>query len=142
MEQRARECGVADRIEVTGPVSTEDAARRLRAGTVALAPYPPDPFFYFCPLKVMECMAAGLPVVTTAQGDLPEILGDAGVLVAPGDRHAITDAVERVLEDEPLRWALGTRARERAVSSFTWDDAADRMVRAVTEIRDLRQRVA
>jgi glycosyltransferase involved in cell wall biosynthesis len=139
--QRARNWGVSDRVEVTGPLSTEDAARRLREGMVAVAPYPPDPFFYFCPLKVMECMAAGLPVVTTAQGDLREILGDAGVAVAPGDLHAMTDAIEHLLQNEPLRRALGTRARERALSTFTWSDAADRLIRAVNDIT-MRQRVA
>ena len=139
--QRARNLGVSDRVEVTGPLSTEDTARRLREGTVAVAPYPPDPFFYFCPLKVMECMAAGLPVVTTAQGDLQEILGDTGVAVAPSDLHAMTDAVEHLLQNEPLRRALGTRARQRALSTFKWSDAVDRLIRAITEIT-VRQRVA
>ncbi|MDP8955756.1 MAG: glycosyltransferase family 4 protein [Actinomycetota bacterium] len=139
---RARDLGVGDHVEVTGALSPEAAIRRLHEGTVAVAPYPPQGLYYFCPLKVIECMAAGLPVVTTAQGDLPEVVGDAGLLVPPGDQRALLQAVELLLRNEPLRRGLGARGRERALSSFTWDHAADHVLRAVAEIGGVGQRVA
>ncbi|HEX2069509.1 MAG TPA: glycosyltransferase family 4 protein, partial [Actinomycetota bacterium] len=74
--RKARTLGGENHVEITGPLSPESAATRLLEGAVAVAPFPPEPFFYFCPLKVIECMAAGLPVVTTAQGDLPEVVDD------------------------------------------------------------------
>ena len=122
---------VAPWVEVTGPLAPGAAAARLVEGTVAVAPYPPDSFFYFCPLKVVECMAAGLPVVTTAQGDLPIIVGDAGVLVPPGDVEAMARAVEDLVVDEGHRRRLGGAARARALACFTWEAAADRLVQAV-----------
>jgi glycosyltransferase involved in cell wall biosynthesis len=131
---RARAKGVLDHVEVTDELSPEEAARRLSEGTVAVAPYPPHPFFYFCPLKVMECMAAGLPVVSTAQGDVPLILGDAGVAVPPGDRTALADAVETLLSDDDLRRSLGDRARARAMSTFTWDHAADDVIESIRQV--------
>lgn len=134
--------GVADRIDVTGPVPSEKVPRLLREGTVAVAPYPPDPFFYFCPLKVMEFMAAGLPVVTTAQGDLPDILGDAGILVPPGDLWAMVDGLERLLADEALRRRLARQARERVLSRFTWDAAVEAVMEAVSKTNEVRQWVA
>jgi glycosyltransferase involved in cell wall biosynthesis len=130
---RAEREGVAGRIEVTGSLPHEDAVRRLGEGTVAVAPYPPHPFFYFSPLKLVECMAAGLPIVTTSQGDIPEIVGDAAALVPPGDLMAMADAVERLLDHEPLRMELGAAARERAMSQFAWDRAASQIVAAVNE---------
>jgi glycosyltransferase involved in cell wall biosynthesis len=139
--ERARAMGVIDAVQVTGPLEPDEAALRVMGGTVALAPYPPDPFFYFCPLKVIEYMAAGLPVVTTAQGDLPAIVGDAGVVVPPADRVALAGAVEALLQNEPLRRGLGARARETAVSRFTWDHAADQVVRA-SELWAVAQRAA
>ncbi|HEX2088316.1 MAG TPA: glycosyltransferase family 4 protein [Actinomycetota bacterium] len=140
--ERARELGVEDHVEITGPLRTEDALARVREGVVGVAPYPPDPQFYFCPLKVIECMAAGLPIVTTSQGDLSEVVGDAGILVRPGDHRALADAVEVLLRNEPLRRGLGARGRERALSRFTWDRAAERVIRAAMETVATRRRVA
>jgi glycosyltransferase involved in cell wall biosynthesis len=99
---------------------------------VALAPYPEHRFFYFCPIKVIEYMAAGLPVVSTDQGDVPTILDKAGVVVPGGDTHAFADAVDQLLGDAELRRRLGTRARHRALSTFTWD----RTARAIGELFD------
>ncbi len=82
---------------------------------------------YFCPLKVVECMAAGLPVVATRQGDIPRILGDAGVLVPPGDPAALADAVDGLLGDDAARSAMGARGRARALGEYTWDAAARRL---------------
>ncbi|HEX2069539.1 MAG TPA: glycosyltransferase family 4 protein, partial [Actinomycetota bacterium] len=140
--RKAQTLGVEDHLELTGPLSADRAASRLLEGAVAVAPFPPEPFFYFCPLKVIECMAAGLPVVTTAQGDLPDVVADAGVLVQPGDHQALVAAVEALLRNQPLRRGLGARGRERAFSRFTWDRAADAVIRAATEIVGTRRRVA
>ena len=67
------------------------------------------------PLSVMEAMAAGLPVVATAAGGVPEIVGDAGVLVEPGDTAAFSAALRTLVLDAGRRRALGAAARERAV---------------------------
>lgn len=112
---------------VSGPVHHEAAARLLTLGTVAVAPYSPESFFYFCPLKVIESMAAGVPTVSSAIGDIPTIVGETGMLVPPGDPVALTDAVERVLVDEGLRRRMGSAARERAVHRFSWESAARRI---------------
>ncbi len=121
----ARERGLGHAVEVTGPLPRAEAARRLMEATVAVAPYPADPFFYFSPLKVVECMAAGLPVVTSHQGDLPGMLGGTGMVVAPDDDRALRDAVLLLLGDASLRRRLGTAARARALRMFTWDVVAE-----------------
>lgn len=127
----AEERGLADAVEVTGAVSASVAAGRLLETSVGLAPYPPEPFFYFCPLKVIEYMAAGLPVVAPAQGDIPDIVGEGGILVPADGNDGFTAAVERLLDDPALRRRLGTSGRLRAFESFTWDAVVDRLVRAV-----------
>jgi glycosyltransferase involved in cell wall biosynthesis len=111
---------VSERVEVTGPLPHGEATRRLLDGTIAVAPFPPLPFFYFCPLKVIDCMAAGLPVVTTAQGDLPAILDGTGVLVPPGDEQAFVETLEKLLLDASLRQSLGKAARSRALNALSW----------------------
>ena len=60
-------------------------------------------------LPTLEAMAAGVPVVTTTAGALPEVVGDAALLVEPGDSDALGTALEVVLTDEAERAALVER---------------------------------
>ncbi|TBR20617.1 glycosyltransferase [bacterium] len=75
------------------------------------------------PMALLEAMAAGLPVAAAAVGGVPALLGDAGLLVPPGDPAALGRALARVLGDPALARRLGARARRRA-GRFTWAAAA------------------
>jgi glycosyltransferase involved in cell wall biosynthesis len=75
------------------------------------------------PMSVMEAMAAGLPVVATAVGGVPEVVGEAGVLVAPGDVDALAAALKGICGDRALRERLGEKARLLAA-----EFGADRMI--------------
>ncbi|MEK7141252.1 MAG: glycosyltransferase family 4 protein [Patescibacteria group bacterium] len=65
---------------------------------------------------LLEAQAAGLPIVTTRTGGIPENIGDAGIIVAPGDVNALTHAVQRFIDNTVLRLAYSKKARARAVS--------------------------
>jgi glycosyltransferase involved in cell wall biosynthesis len=73
-------------------------------------------------LTVLEAMACGTPVVTSNVTALPELVGDAGLLVDPDDPQEIADAVERAIGDEALR----TKGPRRA-ARFTWAATAERL---------------
>jgi glycosyltransferase involved in cell wall biosynthesis len=73
--------------------------------------------FGFPPL---EAMAAGVPVVASSAGAVPEIVGDAAVLVAPRDVDALAAALAAVLGDADARAALAQKGRCRALQ-FTWE---------------------
>ena len=75
--------------------------------------------------KVLELMAAGLPIVAYAVGELPETVGEAGVLVPPGDADAFAAAVAGLLADPDRAARLGAAAQTRAKSVFAWDRLAD-----------------
>src|SRR5271165_4505906 len=77
--------------------------------------------FGFPPL---EAMALGTPVVASTAGALPEVLGDAAVLVPPGDPDGLAAALARVLDDPDLAAALAARGSERA-AGYTWDACAE-----------------
>lgn len=68
-------------------------------------------------------MACGVPVVCSNTSSLPEVAGDAALLVDPRDVRALGEAMERVLLDEHLRAKLGAKGLERA-KRFTWEKAA------------------
>ncbi len=72
------------------------------------------------PYSVLEAMFAGLAVVATPVGGIPEMVldGETGILVPPGDNGAIADAIERILGDDELRMRMGQAARARAHDRF------------------------
>jgi glycosyltransferase involved in cell wall biosynthesis len=83
-------------------------------------------------LPVAEAMACGLPVVTSEGSSLPEVVGDAGILVNPRHTQELAAALIRILTDSGLRAELGTRAHERA-RRFSWDTAAEELERVFLE---------
>jgi glycosyltransferase involved in cell wall biosynthesis len=85
-------------------------------------------------LPPLEAMAAGTPVVTSNVSSLPEVVGDAAVLIDPMDAGAIADAIARVLDDASLRDELIRRGRDR-VTAFSWE-------RSIARVREVYVDVA
>jgi glycosyltransferase involved in cell wall biosynthesis len=73
------------------------------------------------PFTVIEAMAAGVPVIATSVGGMPELVGDAGILVEPGDAHAIVRAAIRLMSDPGEVARIGQAGRARVVADFTTD---------------------
>lgn len=125
-----------ERVRVTGAPVRFLGARRDVTRLMALA----DAFVLASEwearaLVVQEALAAGTPVVTTAVGGLPELVGDAGVLVPAGDAAALADAVARLLDDPAERGRLGRAGRDRFAQLPTepqvvsqWADAYRRLL--------------
>jgi len=84
-------------------------------------------------LPPLEAMASGTPVVTSNVSSLPEVAGDAAILVDPYDPDALADAMLRVLTDESLRKNLRRRGIERA-RQFSWEQSVGRIRRIYDEI--------
>jgi glycosyltransferase involved in cell wall biosynthesis len=72
------------------------------------------------PLSILEAMAAGLPVVASSVGGVPEVVvdGETGYLVPPGDPRSLAGAIERLLDDSALRRRLGAAGRIRVAERF------------------------
>lgn len=84
-------------------------------------------------LTVLEAMACGTPVICSERGSLPEVAGDAALLVNPDDLDELTNAMQRALEDETLRVQLRERGLGN-VKRFSWEKTA-------RETLDIYQRV-
>jgi len=107
------------RIGRTGYVEGE-ARAALVAGAAAFA-FPS--IYEGFGLPPLEAMAAGVPVVATAAGAVPEVCGDAAAIVPVGDTEAFADALASVLDDPGRTGALVAAGRRRA-ATFSWDACA------------------
>jgi glycosyltransferase involved in cell wall biosynthesis len=113
----------ADRIRRPGFL---DDARRddVLAGAAVLA-YPS--VYEGFGLPPLEAMQLGVPVVASDRGSLPEVLGDAALLVDPADPERLQGALARALDDEPTRRQLIERGRARA-AAYGWDRSVEQFV--------------
>ncbi|MDH5238532.1 MAG: glycosyltransferase family 4 protein [Acidimicrobiia bacterium] len=130
----ARRAGVGTQLTITGSLPPADGSALLRHGGIGLAPYRRQDPFYFCPLKVIDYLAAGLPVIATDQGDIPGLVGDAGVVVDPDDDNQLVAAVAALLDDPTRRVAMGNEGRARAMTSMTWHHVAARTEAALHSV--------
>ncbi|HEY3063329.1 MAG TPA: glycosyltransferase family 4 protein [Chloroflexota bacterium] len=74
---------------------------------------------------LVEAMAAGVPVIGSNSGAIPEVIGEAGLIVPERDPAALASAIDRVLSDAALRRSLIDRGRQRVAARFTWPVVAE-----------------
>ncbi len=86
-------------------------------------------------LPILEAMRCGIPVISSNAGALPEVAGDAAVMVSPHDEDALCQAMLDMLRDEGRRTSLGERGLERA-AGFTWDRTAELTAKAYRAMLD------
>lgn len=135
LEEFTRRAGLEGVVTFAGAVPYAAVPGHLAALEIATAPFLFTDDFYFSPLKVVEAMAAGLPVVASRLATVESMLGGTGVLVEPGDPAALASGLDRLLGDPALARSLGERARERCVSELAWDDVARRIVARVEQTK-------
>lgn len=114
-------------VRFLGFVSDETLAALYRLAAVFVFPSLYEGFGF----PPLEAMAAGTPVVASNLSSLPEVLGDAALLVDPYDANAIAEAIRRVLVDDDLRRELSRRGLAK-VQAYSWEEAA-RQVRRIYE---------
>jgi glycosyltransferase involved in cell wall biosynthesis len=122
LRRRVEAAGVRQDVRFFGFVPEQTLAALYRLASVFAFPSLYEGFG----LPPLEAMACGTPVVTSNMSSIPEVVGDAAVLVDPYDVSSIADGLERVLGDPALRATLVARGHER-VRLFSWE----RSVRAI-----------
>jgi glycosyltransferase involved in cell wall biosynthesis len=119
-------------VRFLGFVSTDMLAALYRLARVFVFPSLYEGFG----LPPLEAMASGTPVITSNTSSLPEVVGDAGVLIDPLSEDELADAICRVLTDETLRRDLIARGFER-VRQFSWERSVKRTYEIYREVADV-----
>jgi colanic acid/amylovoran biosynthesis glycosyltransferase len=126
---------LGSRVSLLGALPHETVLDRYREATVFALPCVtgPDGDRDGIPNVILEAMAMGLPVVSTAHSGIPEAVehGASGLLVPPGDEEALAQALARLIDDPALRERLGRRGRERVRELFDVDANARRLLAEV-----------
>ncbi len=133
----ARSLGIERSVDLLGAVDDQQRMRLLSDARLLLMPSRLEGFG----MVAAEAMAAGVPVVGTTAGSLPEVVDPprGGVLVPAGDAGALAEATRRLLDDDLARQAIGRTARESA-ERFRWDRIAEQHLEFLNSIHSQRRR--
>lgn len=124
--------GIDDIVHFTGRIRNEDFARYYSESTIAVVPSLYEGFG----IPAAEAMACGVPLISTSGGALPEVVGDAGIVVPPADSRALAKAINCLLDDAGERSRLARAGLERVNSVFSWEKAARDVVNVYREAID------
>jgi len=127
-------------VQLLGAKPQHEIAEHLAAGTVFVLPsvIDPDGGRDNLPTVIMEAMATGLPVISTAIGGIPEMVveNETGILVSPGDPGALASAIEKVIIDLSFARHLGEQGQKRAANLFSIEKNARSLIRIFAELAD------
>jgi alpha-1,3-rhamnosyl/mannosyltransferase len=124
--------GIGERVRFLGPMSDDDLPVLYSAATVFAFPSLYEGFG----IPALEAMACGTPVVCSNSSSLPEVVGDAALLVNPYDVAAWRDALQRALDDDPLRAQMRERGLQQ-VTKFSWAETACRAHAAYVKLCEI-----
>jgi glycosyltransferase involved in cell wall biosynthesis len=141
LTQQVRKRGLQDAVIFTGKIPHEEVPRHLAAMDVAVVPYVSIESFFFSPMKLFECLAAGRPTVATALGQIQEVIehGKTGWLYPAGDTQKLCQGIETLLGDEGLAGRIAEAGRHLALENYTWKLVAERVVEIARQLLGSRR---
>lgn len=130
LEAQAQRLGLSARIEWLGGVPRHELQGLWRAADALIAPSRSTPAWVEpSGTLVLEAMAWGVPAIVSRCGALPDVVGDAGMVIDEGDRDALTRALARLVEEPARARTLGAKARQRVLEHYGDGPIAERMVK-------------
>ncbi len=126
---RVRRLGLDDRVRFTGYVPDSDLAGLLSGALAFVFPSLYEGFGF----PVLEAMACGTPVICSNASSLPEVAGEAALLVDPQDTEGWVGAMQRMLTDEGLRAMFVERGLEQ-VRQFSWQRCASQVLEVLEQV--------
>jgi len=119
-----KKLGVQHRIRFVGAASTEDLVCHYCRSEIAIVPSTHEGFGF----PAAEAMACGTPVIASDGGALPEVVGDAGLIVPARDHEALAAAIEALVDDRARLKRYARMGISRVRTVFTWENAVSQMI--------------
>jgi len=117
-------------VHFTGRLTREELAQHYAAAQIAVVPSLYEGFG----LPAAEAMACGTPVIATTGGALPEVVGDAGMLVPPANADALATAIRQLLNDKQAQRQMSEAGKKRVKEQFNWEQAARKTLEVYREV--------
>ena len=117
-------------VHFTGRLTREELVQHYSAAQIAVVPSLYEGFG----LPAAEAMACGTPVIASTGGALPEVVGDAGMLVPSGRADALAAAIKQLLNDEQAQQRMSEAGRKRVEDKFNWEQAARKTLEVYQEV--------
>ena len=116
--------GIRDRVKFVSGLSGEDIRDLYAEATIAVSPSVYEGFGF----PAGEALSCGVPLVATDGGSLPEVVGDAGIVVPHSNPPALARAIDALLRDENRRANMSVKARRHILDNFKWERCAREVV--------------
>jgi glycosyltransferase involved in cell wall biosynthesis len=117
-------------VHFTGRLTREELVQHYSAAQIAVVPSLYEGFG----LPAAEAMACGTPIIASTGGALPEVVGDAGMLVPSGKADALAAAIKQLLHDEQAQQRMSEAGRKRVEDKFNWEQAARKTLEVYQEV--------
>ncbi len=126
--------GLKEQVHFTGYVPGGDLPVIYNLAGISVYPTQYEGFG----LPALEAMACGVPVVTSAVSSLPEIVGDAGILIPPDDEGTLTEAIANVLRNPDLHAELARKGPIQA-AQFSWEQTAQKTIQLYRQVLKVQE---
>jgi glycosyltransferase involved in cell wall biosynthesis len=118
--QELNKLGIRDRVKFVSGLSGEALRDLYAEATIAVSPSVYEGFGF----PAGEALSCGVPLVATNGGSLPEVVGDAGIVVPHSNPPALADAIDALLNDPEKRADMSIKARQHILDKFKWERCA------------------
>lgn len=130
--QKCAKLGIKEKVNVVGPLYGKEKIKMLISADIFALPT----YFEAFPGVVLEAMQFGLPVISSFEGAIPEIVqhGKTGLLIEKQNVQQLTDALELLINDQPLREKFGTSGKEHFFQNYTLEAFEENMTNVFNHV--------
>jgi glycosyltransferase involved in cell wall biosynthesis len=134
-EKKIQGLGLEDRVSFTNQLDTTELIRQYRQATITVVPSIYEGFG----LPAAEAMACGCPIISSTAGALPEVVGEAGIMIPPADIESLANAIATLIENPDKRKILSQSGRKRILEKFNWAETAKQTLNVYNEAIDYQK---
>lgn len=121
--------GIKNKVKFVSDLTSNQIVKLYAESTIAVSPSVYEGFGF----PAGEAMSCGIPLVSTNGGSLPEVVGDAGIIVNHSDPASLYQGIKQLLDNDEKRLVYGKMGRKRVLDKFTWKRAAQELVNVYKE---------
>ncbi len=135
LKEFTKKLGLEKNVVFTGFVHDEDVPKCIASADVTVASFEKNKITECkSPLKIVEYLGSGKAIVASDVGEIKRMVGDAGIIVQPGNVKEIVGAVLKILDNERLKKKLEINARKHAEKNFNWDITSNNILDVYSKV--------